>query len=102
MNGQSTSCQKTAVRLVDVKPFVRPGGVVTPVRPTGVVTPVRPGGVLPARPTDVIPPVSSLQITLCNVVTSLRTRCHLNLRRIAMESKDVIYRKESQVCFFAI
>ncbi|CAK8697889.1 unnamed protein product [Clavelina lepadiformis] len=39
---------------------------------------------------------TNLRIIVCNVVASFRVRCHLNLRQIAMESIDVVYKRESQ------
>uniref|UniRef100_H2Y7Y2 TATA box-binding protein-like 1 n=1 Tax=Ciona savignyi TaxID=51511 RepID=H2Y7Y2_CIOSA len=39
---------------------------------------------------------SRLHISVCNVVSSFRVRCHLNLRQIALESIDVVYRRETQ------
>ena len=41
---------------------------------------------------------NALNIYVNNVVCSYSTRCHLNLRRIAMEGMHVEYKKENGVC----
>ena len=43
---------------------------------------------------------NALNIYVNNVVCSYSTRCHLNLRRIAMEGMHVEYKKENGVSFF--
>nr|XP_026691097.1 TATA-box-binding protein-like isoform X2 [Ciona intestinalis] len=63
------------------------------------------------RPDDIVPVVkeeplmysnfdlqdgSKLNISVCNVVSSFRVHCHLNLRQIALEGMDVVYRRETQ------
>ena len=39
----------------------------------------------------------TINIAINNVVSSFSTRCHLNLRKIAMESMNVEFRKENGV-----
>lgn len=43
---------------------------------------------------------NAINIYVNNVVCSYSTRCHLNLRRIAMEGMHVEYKKENGVSFF--
>lgn len=49
-----------------------------------------------------IDPGKDLNWMIKNVVTSFRVRCHLNLRKIALEGINAIYQKELKVlrnCF---
>lgn len=39
----------------------------------------------------------ALDIIITNVVATFRTRCHLNLRTIALEGTNVIYKPEAGV-----
>lgn len=39
----------------------------------------------------------ALDIIVTNVVATFRTRCHLNLRTIALEGTNVIYKPEAGV-----
>ena len=45
-------------------------------------------------------PTNALNIYVNNVVCSYSTRCHLNLRRIAMEGMHVEYKKENGVSVY--
>jgi len=38
-----------------------------------------------------------VDIVINNVVSSFNTRCHLNLKRVAMESMNVVYKREQGV-----
>lgn len=40
-----------------------------------------------------------IDIHINNVVSNFNTRCHLNLRHIATEGMNVIYKRENGVCF---
>lgn len=44
----------------------------------------------------------TLDIIITNVVATFRTRCHLNLRTIALEGTNVIYKPEVGVRMFGI
>lgn len=44
----------------------------------------------------------TIDITINNVVASYSTRCHLDLRRIAMDGKHVEYKREHGVCLNCI
>jgi len=40
----------------------------------------------------------SVDITISNVVTNFSVRCHLNLRQIATNGSNVVYRRDQSVC----
>lgn len=43
-----------------------------------------------------------VDINISNVVCNFSTRCHLNLRQIAMNGVNVEYKREQGVCSFCI
>lgn len=58
------------------------------------VNPVEYNGI----PTEEEEEPPTIDIIINNVVCSFNTRCHLNLRQIAMDSSHVEYRREQSVC----
>jgi len=42
----------------------------------------------------------NLDISISNVVCSFSTKCHLNLKKIAMEGSNVEYHRQHGVCVF--
>ena len=55
--------------------------------------------------TDICEPAASeeeVDIVINNVVSSFNTRCHLNLRRLATEGMNVIYKREQGVGIFIL
>ena len=44
----------------------------------------------------------SIDIMINNVVCTFNTRCHLNLKKVAMEGANVIFRRENGVGIFVI
>ena len=44
-------------------------------------------------------PEPEVDITISNVVSNFSVKCHLNLRQIACNGSNVVYRREQSVCF---
>ena len=44
-------------------------------------------------------PEPEVDITISNVVSNFSVKCHLNLRQIASNGSNVVYKREQSVCF---
>ena len=48
--------------------------------------------------TEETEPEVNLDISISNVVSNFSVRCHLNLRQIACNGSNVVYKREQSVC----
>jgi len=53
-------------------------------------------------PAEVEEEEPEVDIVINNVVCSFNTRCHLNLKRVATEGMNVIYKRDQGVCIYLL
>ena len=56
----------------------------------------------PSEPSDPVVEEPAIDIIISNVVCSFSTRCHLNLKNIAMHGSNVIYKRENSVSIIVL